>query len=526
MDVLFSGLDVSTQGSKLVIIDWTNKSVLHVDSVQYDRDLPFYGTENGIIPNENKGISESDPLMWIAAVELLLERANKDSIPLKNVKAISVSGQQHGLVALDKDGKLSRPTSKLWNDFSTQEECDLLTKKVGGQDQMISEIGNTQRTGYTASKIYNMFRHEKDAYDITETFLLVHNYINWYLTGGIAVMEPGDTSGTALWNPIKQTWSNNVISNISEDLKLKLPHVKPATQSIGLISSAIAKRFGFSPECKIGAGSGDNMYGAVGTGNIKPGIVTVSLGTSGTAYTFMKKPYVDQDGEIACFCDSTGHYLPLLCVSNMANGYNDFLRMHSLSHTQFDELISFTVPGNKGNLLIPWFEGERTPDLPQAAPLYFGFKQGDFDQKYLARALLEGHIHNLYDGFRKLPAKPEIIHLTGGLAQSPSWCQAIADIFNCETVPVKGEGAAMGAALHAAWIWKMDKGYDTKINYVVNNFMQFDESLRRKPQSKYQDIYQKQKELYHAFSSRVRGIKSRDPFQLRSLLMDAKSKII
>ena len=113
MDVLFTGLDVSTQGSKLVVIDWTNKSVPHVDSVQYDRDLPFYGTVNGIISNENKGVSESDPLMWIAAVELLLERANKDSIPLKNVKAISVSGQQHGLVALDKNGKLSRPTSKL-----------------------------------------------------------------------------------------------------------------------------------------------------------------------------------------------------------------------------------------------------------------------------------------------------------------------------------------------------------------------------------------------------------------------------
>jgi xylulokinase len=314
MDVLFAGIDVSTQGSKLVIIDWTNKSVLYVDSIQYDRDLPFYGTMNGIIPNENKGVSESDPLMWIAAVELLLERANKNSIPLKNVKAISVSGQQHGLVALDKNGELSRPTSKLWNDFSTQEECDLLTQKVGGEDQMIAEIGNTQRTGYTASKIYNMFRHEKDAYDKTEIFLLVHNYINWYLTGGVAVMEPGDTSGTALWNPIKQTWSNNVISSISEDLKSKLPDVKPATQFIGIISAAIAKRFGFSLECKIGAGSGDNMYGAVGTGNIKPGIVTVSLGTSGTAYTFMKKPYVDQDGEIACFCDSTGHSLPLLCI--------------------------------------------------------------------------------------------------------------------------------------------------------------------------------------------------------------------
>ena len=175
MNKIFAGLDVSTQGVKLVIIDWNDKSALHVDSVDYDHDLPLFGTVNGIIPDKGIGVSESDPLMWVEAVNLLFERAKNKSVPLGNVKSISVSGQQHGLVALDKNGNISRPTSKLWNDFSTQEECDLLTENVGGQNQMIKEIGNTQRTGYTASKIYNILRHEKDVYQKTEIFFLSLN---------------------------------------------------------------------------------------------------------------------------------------------------------------------------------------------------------------------------------------------------------------------------------------------------------------------------------------------------------------
>ena len=321
--------------------------------------------------------------MWIEAVELLFKRAVDKQVPLKDIKAISVSGQQHGLVALDKKGNLAHPVSKLWNDFSTQEECDLLTQQVGGIDQMISEVGNTQRTGYTASKIYHLVRHEKENYKKADILFLVHNYINWYLTGGVAVLEPGDTSGMALWNPVTRSWSKKVLDSISADLMTKLPDVGSSTKSIGRVSNKLVDCFGFSPECKVDAGSGDNMLGAIGTGNVELGVVTISLGTSGTAYTFMDELFVDPDGEIACFCDSTGNYLPLLCVSNMANGYNDFLSTNSLSHTQFDELISITPPGNQGKLLIPWFDGERTPDIPLATPLYFGFRTGDFDNKII-----------------------------------------------------------------------------------------------------------------------------------------------
>jgi len=519
MSDLFAGLDVSTQSCKLVVIDWERQQVVYTDSVQYDTDLPQYGTRMGVIPGLGEGVSESDPRMWLDAVRMAFTRLRDAGVPVKTIRSISVSGQQHGLVSLDAQGNLTRPRSKLWNDFSTQEECDILTERVGGKEAMIREIGNTQRTGYTAAKIFHLFRHEREAYERSTTFFLVHNFINWYLTGGqhsgVRVMEPGDTSGTALWNPVTGQWSQKVIEAIDPGLWEKLPPVLPSDRSIGNISDYLVPAFGFSPDCRIDAGSGDNMYGAVGTGNVRPGIVTVSLGTSGTAYTFLQEPYVDPEGEIAAFCDSTGHHLPLLCVSNMANGYMDFLKEFSLSHTDFTALIRKTSPGNRGRLLIPWFEGERTPDVPKAAPVHLGFRSGDFTKEILARAVLEGHILNLFYGFQRMPVKPKEIRLTGGLSRSEAWQQGIADVFEAETVPVEGEGAALGAALHGAWVWQKENEKVIPLEMLVQPFVKVNEEQRKKPIAKNVAVYRKQKKLYTALVNRILGKAGENPFDLR-----------
>ncbi len=519
MTDLFAGLDVSTQSCKLLIIDHQAKKIAFVDSVNYDSDMPEYKTRNGVIQGLEEGVSESDPKMWLEAVNRTFASARAAGIPMERIRCISVSGQQHGLVALGTDGQLARNRSKLWNDFSTLEECEIMTEAVGGIDNMIAEVGNSQRTGYTAAKIFHMLRHEPEAYQKSETLFLVHNYINWYLTGGVRIMEPGDTSGVALWNPKTGQWSDKVIQSIDPNLKGKLPELKPSDQTIGSISKALVEKFGFSPGCQIDAGSGDNMYGAIGTGNVEPGIVTISLGTSGTAYTFMEEAYIDPSGEIAAFCDSTGHYLPLLCVSNLANGYNDIILQYSLTHEQFNEIIGKTKPGNEGRLLIPWYVGERTPDVPQAAPVYFGFGLNDFTEEILCRAVLEGHILNLYNGFEKMPVEVKEIRLTGGLSKSGAWCQTIADIFEAETVPVEGEGAALGAALHAAWVWKKENEGPVRISDIVKPFVVLDESRRRQPIAENVNVYRKQKALFDALSKRVRGLTAADPFKARAKLL-------
>ncbi|MEE9501161.1 MAG: FGGY family carbohydrate kinase [Candidatus Aminicenantaceae bacterium] len=516
---LFAGLDVSTQSCKLVVVDTQAEEVIYIDSVIYDVDLPKYETQNGVTQGLAPGVSESDPQMWVDAIHKIFTRLKASDVPQEKIRSISVSGQQHGLVALDAEGNLTRPRSKLWNDFSTAEECDILTARVGGQTAMIHDVGNSQRTGYTAPKIFHMFRHEREIFQRSTTFLVVHNYINWFLTGGkdggVRVLEPGDTSGMALWNPRTGKWSDKVIEAIDPELRDKLPPLKPSDQSIGLISHALVDKYGFSPDCTVDAGSGDNMYGAVGTGNVRPGIVSVSLGTSGTAFSFMEEPFTDPTGEIASYCDSTGHYLPLLCVSNLSNGYNQILTQYGLTHEKFNQIVLKTIPGNSGKLLIPWYSGERTPDLPHAAPVYFGFGLEDFTEEILCRAVLEGHVLSLYDGFCRMSLDTEEIRLTGGLSQSEAWCQTIANVFEAETVPVEGEGAALGAALHAAWVWLKENGKPYSIQDVVAPFIVLDEKRRKKPETEHIAVYRAMKQLFHALSLRLRGQEGDDPFSLR-----------
>jgi len=523
LDGLFAGLDVSTQSCKLVVIDGRSGATVHIDTVSYDRDLPHFGTEGGTIPGLGERVSESDPRMWIEAVDLVLQRLRASKAEPHDIRCLAVSGQQHGLVALDARGALARPHAKLWNDFSTAEECEILTERLGGPARMIEEIGNTQRAGYTAPKVLHMLRHEPDTYHRASTLFLVHNYINWYLTGGaqggVAIMEPGDTSGTALWSPVRGAWSRRVIEAIDPALDQKLPPVAPSDRCIGLVSPAIAAVAGLSPTCRVDAGSGDNMYGAIGTGNFSPGIVTISLGTSGTAYTFLESPYVDPEGEIAAFCDSTGHHLPLLCVSNMANGYDAVLDRFGLSHEDFDARIQTTAAGNDGRLILPWYQGERTPDLPAAAPLYFGFGVDDFGPDRLCRAVLEGHILNLWSGFSRMPVEPTTIRLTGGLSRSLAWRQTIADVFEVETVPVEGEGAALGAAIHAAWVWSKEEGHPLPLAEVAAPFIPIATPETRHPIPKNAATYRRLKRLFQALSDRARGRPSEDPFRLRAQLL-------
>jgi len=521
MPHLFAGLDVSTQSCKIVVIDVEKEDVVHIDAVSYDA-LPGFRTRGGVIQGLPEGVSESDPRMWLAAVDRIFGRLGRSGVPVGEIRSISVSGQQHGLVALDDEGTLARPTSKLWNDVSTDEECRILTERIGGVDAMIGEVGNTQRPGYTASKILHMVRREPERFERAATLFLVHNYVNWALTGGVAAMEPGDTSGTALWNPATGEFSSPVCNAIHPDLLGKLPKVTPATASIGSIAPELAARFGFSTDCTVDAGSGDNMYGAVGTGNVEPGIVTVSLGTSGTAYTFTDQPFIDPEGEIAAFCDSTGNHLPLLCVSNLANGYDEALRVFGLNHDQFNEIVDRTPPGNNGCLLIPWYAGERTPDLPDASPLTFGFPLGGFDRDRVCRAVLEGHVLNLYTGFRRMPVAIKEIRLTGGLSRSDAWCRMIANVFDAEAVPVKGEGAALGAALHAAWVWYRESRDEIPLLEIVQRFVTLDEGRRRSPDPRSRAVVDDQRRLFEALSRRIRGLPADDPFRLRAEMMGAR----
>lgn len=525
-DSLYLGLDLSTQGAKFVLVNNGSGETEWVSAINFDRDLPEYGTVNGVVPGLGEGVSESDPAMWIKAVRILLGRLRDSGIPVGAIRALSVSGQQHGLVALNGAGELTRKRSKLWNDVSTLEECAAITRKVGSEPAMLREISNLQKPGYTAPKILHFKREDPGAFDRTATFFLVHNYINWFLTGGaqggVRAQEPGDASGLALWNPASGAFSKAVMDAIDPALSGKLPAVRPSLEFIGALSPALCAEYGFSRDCRVAGGSGDNMMGAAGTGNVVPGLVTVSLGTSGTACTILDSPFLDPEGEIASYCDAFGRYMALLCVSNLANGYNALLRNHRLSHAEFDRLVRQTPPGNRGRILLPWFGGERTPNLPDAAPVTLGFDLHDFTVETLCRAVLEGHILNLYEGYLRMPVRPRTIYLTGGIGQSPSWRRAIADIFNTTVLPVEGEGAALGAAIHAAWAdWPAGNGRTGEdLKRFADRFIRYDPGRKTEPKAENLAACDALKKTYLALSRRVRGAAGAEsPFTLRKRSM-------
>ena len=525
---LYAGLDVSTQGCKIVVVDAEAGDLLHQDALSYDDDLPAYGTVDGTVPGLGEGVAEADPRMWLEAVQRLLERVREGCDPAR-IACLSVSAQMHGLVALDRRGELARPRAKLWHDTSTAEECRLLHERLGGREQMLAEIANVQRPGYTAAKILHLRRREPQRYRRTARFLVVHDFVNWFLTGGaaggVAVSEWGEASGTGLFDPVGKRWSRRLLESIDPGLSGKLPAVGPPDRTIGTVAPALARRFGLPPECRVDAGSGDNMYGALGTGNHRPGHVTVTLGTSGTAATIRQQPWPDPTGEVACYVDATGRYLSLLCVANLAEPYAAVRRRLGLSHEQFDRAAAGEPAGNGGRLLLPWVRGERSPDLPLATPVAFGFDLGGDSAGALCRAVLEGTLLNLHAGAERLPGWREMIaerplRVTGGLVRSAVWLQALADVFGCEAVPVPAEATALGAAIHAAWVHRRESGRPCELEQLCEALVPLERQRRVRPRPDAARAYRLQRRLYRALRERILGRSGsgEDPFALRAQL--------
>ena len=230
---------------------------------------------------------EQHPSEWVAALDTTIG-AVASQIDRTRVQGIGVSGQQHGFVPLDAKGEVIRP-AKLWCDTSTLEECEILTKKLGGEKAAIRKTGLAMLPGFTAPKILWLKRHEPKNYAKLRHVLLPHDYLNFYLTGEY-FMEHGDASGTALMNVRTRKWSKPVIDAIDPKLANYLPPLSASDAIVGTLQPDLAAKYGFSEDVIVSAGGGDNMMGAIGTGNVKAGVVTASFGTSGTIYAHTLKP--------------------------------------------------------------------------------------------------------------------------------------------------------------------------------------------------------------------------------------------
>lgn len=497
MSPLFIGIDSGTQSTKAVVLDLENRTVIAEARAPHR-----------LIDGLPVGHMEQDPADWTAAMDAVItEVALK--IDRARVRGIGVSGQQHGFVPLDSGGSVIRP-AKLWCDTSTVEECALLTKKLGGPKAALREGGLHFLPGFTAPKILWLKRHEPANYRKLRHVLLPHDYLNFHLTGQYS-MEYGDASGTALMDVRRRRWSSRIIRAIDPNLADWLPKLSSSDQAVGTLRPELAAKYGFTPEVVVSAGGGDNMMGAIGTGNVEPGVVTASFGTSGTIYAFSGKPIVDPKGEIAAFCSSTGGWLPLLCTMNVTTVTEHFRRIFDMDVKSFDAAAEQTPAGAGGLMLLPYLEGERTPNVPMGSGVLLGLNAKTIQQGYLARAAMEGATMGMNYGLlrlRELGVKAKEIRITGGGAKSPVWRQMMADIFGVPVVAMmQDEGAALGGALQAAWcVARRESGKDVSLKHLARACVAVKEETRCLPRPAAVRRYRKLQLLQDQLSVTLRGI--------------------
>jgi len=492
----FIGIDNGTQSTKTLILDGETGFVV-------GKATKGYGLIDGLPP----GHKEQDPAVWIDALHETIKDALKQArIDPKDVKGIGVSGQQHGLVPLDEKGNVIRPV-KLWNDTSTIRECEYLIRKLGGKRAVIDLIGNMIPPGFTVSKILWLKRNEPENFGKLRKVLLPHDYLNFYLTER-KVMEYGDASGTALMDIRTKTWCKEVLEAIDPDLEGKLPPLQSSDKPAGTVRREIAKAFGFPDDLLVSAGGGDNMMGAIGTGNTRKGIVTASLGTSGTIYAYSDIPIIDPEGEIAAFCDSTNAWLPLLCTMNVTVATEFVRNLFNLSYEELTEAVKGSPAGASGLILLPYFEGERTPNVPDGTGVFYGLNSISFDKAHFVKAAMEGATLGMNYGLnrmRKLGIKPEEIRLTGGGSKNPAWRQIAADIFDAEVICLEiDEGAAYGAALQAMWTYLNYIGERTSIQEITDHYVKTDEETRVFPNPSNVAIYKALQNLQDGLSKSLR----------------------
>ena len=479
--MLFIGIDSGTQSTKAVVLDFETGAIVAQASEKYE-------CLNGLLP----GHLEQHPGDWTRAVDLAIESCLAQlGSRRQEIRGIGVSGQQHGLVVLDAQDQVVRP-AKLWCDTSTTGECEILAAAFGGASGLIAEAGNAIPPGFTAPKILWMRRHEPENFARTTAVLLPHDYLNFHLTG-VKRMEFGDASGTGLLNVRTRKWHRGLIDAIDPRVHDMLPPLGSSLAAHGTLSGELRTRWGLPAGIVVSAGGGDNMMGAIGTGNVRPGVVTASLGTSGTLFACAGQPVIDPEGEVAAFCDSADQWMPLVCTMNVTVLTEAMRGVFGYDHTQLEAQLMAAPAGADGLTFLPYLNGERTPSLPNGSGVLHGIRTDNLTPAHLVRAAVEGVTIGLAYGlkrFETLGVTPSEIRITGGGSRSAAWRQVVADVFGVPVVSLAtAEGAGLGAALQAAYVVQHAADVSVTLAALADRLVSIDESSRALPNAALKDLY-------------------------------------
>ena len=444
----FIGIDSSTTATKALLID-EQGDVVAVAATEYGYETP------------RPLWSEQDPgLWWEGAANSIRQVLASSGVKPDDVHGIGLTGQMHGLVLLDADGKVLRPAI-LWNDQRTGPQCDEIRRRLG-KPRLIQITGNDALTGFTAPKILWVQQNEPEVWARARHVLLPKDYVRYKLTGDYAI-DKADGAGTILFDLKQRDWSPEVLAALEiPPAYLPMTHEGPAIT--GYVSHAAAAATGLRVGIPVMAGGGDQAAGAVGVGAVQPGVVSLALGTSGVVFATTGGPFVEPEGRLHAFCHAVPGRWHFMGVMLSAAGSLRWHRDTFAPGVSFDDLLApaAAVPiGCEGLLFLPYLTGERTPHPDPLARGAFVGLTVRHSLPHLSRAVIEGVSFGLRDSFELIKsgsgAAITQVRVSGGGAKSPLWRQILADIMDAELVTVNTtEGAAYGAALLAgvgAGVW-------------------------------------------------------------------------
>lgn len=487
---MYVGIDCGTQGTKVVILD-PEKAMIVGE-----------GYSAHALTSHANGCREQDPQWWVDALVASYHIAvDQAGIHTSAIKAIGVSGQQHGMVVLNQAGDVIRP-AKLWCDTQTAAQNAQLLEQLGGESGCLERLGVVVQTGYTLSKLLWLKQQEPESFQQIAHILLPHDYLNYWLTGEYAT-EYGDASGTGYFDIRTRQWLPDVLALVDDSGRLAtaLPTLLSAEQAVGTVRHSVAQLLGLGSNVIVSSGGGDNMMGAIGTGNIQEGILTMSLGTSGAVYGCSSAPPSTPDPLLAAFCSSSNDWLPLICTMNLTATVNTVRNMFDLDLADFNRQAASAPIGANGITLLPFFSGERVPALPEATGTMLGLNMQNMSAANLCRAVMEGTSFGLRYGLDLLRAtgvKSDQIRLIGGGSKSLLWRQMIADMMDAPVVcPTIGEAGALGAAIQALWC---EQSHRVSLAELCQRYVQLDNASAVLPNPESVAAYH---QAYHSYRQAI-----------------------
>ena len=502
----YIGLDIGTSAAKALLCDQDGKIIAIAQ-----KEYPLYAP--------HPLWSEQEPAdWWQGSVQAIQQLVQTSGIPADQIAGIGLTGQMHGSVFLDKENQVIRP-ALLWNDQRTAAECEQITALVG-YEHLIEISGNPALTGFQAPKILWLRNHEPQHYDRVAKVLLPKDYIRFMLTGEYAT-DCSDAAGTLLLDLRQRNWSKELLDTLGLPIEW-FPKVYEGSQITGKITSSVAQVLGLPSGIPVVAGGGDNAAAAVGTGIVRSGLVSSSIGTSGVVFAHSDAINLDPKGRLHTFCHAVPGKNHLMAVTLSAGNSLRWLRDLFLSSASnipgaqdlalnYDTMTTMAaeVPvGSEGLVFLPYLTGERTPHLDPLANGAFVGLTTRHTAAHLVRAVMEGVVFSLRDGFeimRGLDVPIQEVRAIGGGGKSPVWCQMQADIFGNEVVNLAvEEGPAYGAALLAIAADMDANGVISVSNNCVNTTNSY--HPQESNVERYDHLYRIYKELYPVLQENMHNL--------------------